>query len=916
MTTFIDDVVKELLQQPTDISRITIVLPSKRAGTFFIESLSKHLEKVSFAPEIISIEEFIETVSGFKTLSNTELLFEFYEVYLNHTPSSQVESFETFSKWAQIIVQDFNEIDRYLVPPESIFDYLNAIKKIENQHWSLDSDQTEYIKNYLAFWDRLKLYYHHLQERLISVSKGYQGMVYRQAVLKLEDYLTSTKDLQFVFAGFNALNTSEETLIKKLLEQKRAQIYWDIDDHFLEDPVHDAGLFIRSHKGHWSHFENNGFKKFKNYYQQEKVVRAIGTPKNIGQVKYVGQLLETMVAENVPLDNTAVVLSDEALLIPLLNSLPKNLDAVNITMGLPLQHVSLTASFAQLFKLHINYRSKLYYKDLIGILNDPYFKKLFNTKSPEAIIKWIKQNNLVYLTLHQLSSYASAESESLALLFSNLENNPEDLIDHFQKIILKLKLAFESATQTNYLELEYLFRFNAIFNELKAMNQKFGHIKSIATLDSLYKELLQSETLDFKGEPLQGLQIMGMLETRLLDFERVIITSVNEGILPAGKSNNSFIPFDVKVENKLPTFKEKDAVYTYHFYRLLQRAKQVDIIYNTEPDVLGGAEKSRFITQMEVEGIHHTESIIAAPEVPTSTKVMTSVQKSEATIQILKEVALKGFSPSSLTAYIRNPMDFYQTRILGIKDMEEVEESVAANTLGTVLHNTLEDFYKPLQGQVLTSEMIEKMTGEIDGAVSGHFQKEFKEGDLTKGKNLIIFEIAKRYIHNFLQSELRAIASGNHIKIIAIEVEVPVGLSIDGLDFDINLTGKVDRVDELNGVMRVVDYKSGAVEPAQVKISDWSLILSDYKKYSKSFQVLMYTYLMHKASMIELPVEAGIISFRRLAHGILKFEDTTANNASKHLIDEQTLLKFEGVLKELIMEIFNPELPFEEKEVT
>ena len=915
MTTFIDDVVEDLLKQSVDISQTTIVLPSKRAGTFFLQSLAKQVKNTIFAPTVISIEEFVESVSGFRTLSNTELLFEFYEVYLDQTPQSQVESFESFSKWAQIILQDFNEIDRYLVPPDSIFEYLNAIKKIENQHWSIDEEQSDYIKNYLAFWNRLKSYYKGLQTKLLEQSTGYQGLVYKQAVSNLDQFITKHKNSFFVFAGFNALNTAEEKLITHLLEQDLASIYWDIDDVFLNDPVHDAGLFIRQHLKNWKYFETHRFNKFDNYYNNTKQIRSIGTAKNIGQVKYVGQLLEEMAATNESFEKTAVVLSDESLLIPLLNSLPKSIEAVNITMGLPLKDIPLAASFDKLFRLYTSNQAHLYYRDLLDIINDPFFKSLFKNDSVTKLSTYLKENNMVYVSLVELSNFMNDEKEILHLLFDHMRMSVRESITKFQHIILKLRDHNQDNTLQNQLNLEYLQRFHSIFNELLSMNEEFEHISSITTLYNLYKELLKSETLDFKGEPLEGLQIMGMLETRLLDFENVIITSVNEGILPAGKTNNSFIPFDVKVENGLPTFKEKDAVFTYHFYRLIQRAKRVDILYNTVPDVLGGAEKSRFITQLEFENIHKVLPVIASSKIPTTSKKLKSIHKTEAVLDRLKKVAFKGFSPSSLTSYIRNPMDFYEKRVLGIRDFEEVEESVAANTLGTVLHNTLEEFYKPLEGQLLSKAILLQMTEQLDVTVSKHFEAEFKAGDVTKGRNLIIFEIAKHYIQKFLETEIKTIEAGNSIKIIAIEVENNVAIDIPTLDFQINLTGKVDRVDELNGVTRIIDYKSGNVAPAQVKIDDWSLLLDSYKKYSKSIQLLMYAYMMAKTSLVTLPVEAGIISFKKMSHSVFKFEDKSEGQRANYLITNDTLEKFEHTLTELILEIFNSEVAFEEKEV-
>ncbi|OUS01527.1 hypothetical protein A9Q86_07040 [Flavobacteriales bacterium 33_180_T64] len=917
MRTFIDDVIIDLIEKGLDISQLTFILPSKRAGTFLKHSISKHVNKTIFSPEIASIEEFIETLSDFQYATNAELLFEFYDVYLKHTPKEHLEAFDKFSKWAQIILQDFNEIDRYLIPPNQVFDYLKAIKEIE--HWSLDEQPTEYIKNYLQFWNRLKFYYAEFQKQLKQKKKGYQGLVYREAVHNIEQYIAINNNKTYVFVGFNALNRAEEIIIQELLQQELAIIYWDIDKAFINNPIHDAGLFARAHKKNWPYFNKNEFKWIGNHYSEKKDIQVIGTPKNISQVKYIGELLEKIYSEKKHLQNTAVVLGDETLLLPLLNSIPKSINAINITMGLPLKVIPLASLFEAVFNIHKSSSQTLYYKDVINVLSNRFLISVFENEtsnSAEEIINHIRLNNKVYLTLDEIKAATTHHKDIIELLFGFWENNTNKAINNCSKLIAKIKAKLDEDKSNNLLALEYLYRFHQVFNTLETLNSSFSHINNISTLFSLYRELLKSETLDFKGEPLRGLQIMGMLESRVLDFETVIISSVNEGVLPSGKSNNSFIPFDVKLENKLPTYKEKDAVYTYHFYRLLQRSKIAYILYNTEPDVLNGGEKSRFITQLEIEGIHNVKHYMVSAQVPSIEKKLKQIKKTPEVIKSLDKVAQKGFSPSSLTNYMRNPIDFYYEKILGIKQYEDVEESVAFNTLGTVIHNTLEDFYKPIEGQFLTVELIKKMRSKITQTVSHHFKIEFKDGDMTNGKNLIIFEIAKRYISNFLKLEIEDLKKNNQIQIVAIETKNDVTIYLDNISKTVNLTGKVDRVDNYNGTLRIIDYKTGRVEPGKVQITNWEDITTNYDKYSKSFQILMYAYMMHKNNKISLPVEAGIISFKSLNSGLLKFAKKLPNSRTKdYAITLETLISFEIELKKLISEIYNLDIDFIEKEV-
>ena len=917
MANFIFNVLEDLKKNGENLSQITFILPSKRAGLFLKHQIHKVIDDTIFSPEIISIEDFVEEISHLKTLSNTELLFEFYNTYSALTKANARDSFEVFSKWAQILLQDFNEIDRYLIPQKNIFDYLSAIQDLK--HWSLEPNKTEFVKNYLSFWNKLHEYYTHFTMHLVSKNIGYQGLSYRKAAENIDNYIANNSSKQFVFLGFNALNTCEETIIKKLLKNNSAKIYWDVDATFINNKKHDAGLFTRQHMQNWSYFKSHPFNWITTNYTTHKNISVFGIPKNIGQAKYIGTLLNAIKKENNTLQNTAVVLGDENLLIPVLNSIPKGIDALNITMGFPLKSIPLAILFENLFHLHKNPTKSFYHKDVISIISHQFIRPLFYKNGIDyasIIIETTANNNIIYLSIERLKELSNQNS-MVDILFKHWNTSIDLALKNCFQVITAIKNDLNQNKTSNLISLEYLYRFNELFNELLKLNQEYNHIKDINSLHSIYKELLSSETLDFQGEPLQGLQIMGMLESRVLDFETVIISSVNEGILPSGKSNNSFIPFDVKIENKLPTYKEKDAVYTYHFYRLLQRAKNIYILYNTEADVLTGGEKSRFITQLELEPIHNIKHQIVSPQVPIIKNELKTVIKTKQLLAELAKVAEKGFSPSSLTTYIRNPIDFYYQKILKIKEYQNVEETVAANTLGTVVHNTLEDFYKPLIGTFITVDVIQALKKDITKKVTYHFQNEYKEGDITKGKNLIVFEIAKRYVSNFLDLEIEDLKAGNDIKIVAIEVENTVLLDIPQLDFPVKLTGKIDRIDTFNGITRIIDYKTGKVAQNQVEISQWDTMATNYEKYSKSFQVLTYAYMMHRSNAVNLPIEAGIISFKNLNAGFLKFsKKEKPNSSSKNtLITNETLLEFEEELIKLILEICNPDIPFTEKDV-
>jgi hypothetical protein len=491
-------------------------------------------------------------------------------------------------------------------------------------------------------------------------------------------------------------------------------------------------------------------------------------------------------------------------------------------------------------------------------------------------------------------------------------------LKQIKTLIFELKMAYDAQKGNTILIMEYLLRFLELFNQVEHLNQSYAYINSIKILHSLYHELLSKETLDFRGEPLKGLQIMGMLESRVLDFETVILVSVNEGILPAGKTQNSFIPFDVKLENGLPTYKEKDAVYTYHFYRLLQRAHNVYLVYNTEPDVLNGGEPSRFIAQMQLENRHQLKHKMVAPKISIQKASLAKISKTPDLLDALKSIAKEGFSPSSLGQYIRNPIDFYNYKVLGLKQPNDLEETIEANTFGSVVHYTLEAFYEPFVGKALEVSKLEQLKDKVSETVEHFFKKLFKKGDITQGKNLISFEIAKRYIYNFLDTEIQFLKQGNVVQLLAVEESVVLEFDHPDFDFPIKLKGNVDRIDVCNGVRRIIDYKTSKVLQTDLNLVDWVPIVQDYKKHNKSFQLLMYAYILNQTHPFDGPTVAGIFSFKNFKSGVIKFtkKDKPGNGASKQQeISEEILESYKTQLAALLSELFNPNIEFTEKEV-
>ena len=916
MHSFIDSVVKEVISSQKKISKCTFILPSKRAGLFLKQSLKTNLNAPSVLPEIYSIEEFIEELSKLKIIDNIESLFEFYNIYKGLTPLKELESYSRFSSWASVILQDFNEIDRNLIPPNKIFNYLDAIHDIN--HWSLETAPTRMVKNYLKFWNKINHYYTNFSSQLLKNGVAYQGLGYRVAVQNLDNYINNTSRKSHIFLGFNALNKSEELIFQRLLEQRIADIFWDSDRTFLDNKLHDSGLFMRDYIKTWPYYKKNKFNFKSDNFKSSKKINITGATKNIGQVKYAAELLFELHKKN-NLKNTAVVLADEALLLPLINSIPSEIDGINITMGFPMSQAPLNSLISSWFKIHSTDGCLFYYKDVIDLLSNPQLNQLFNNvqyNSANNLIRDLKSQNITEVNLEGVLGLNPKIDDLSILLFDDCKGDVGNCIERLLILLDKIRNVFDN--NNNKLISEYSIRFYELIEKIKSFNSKYKIVDSIKTLESLFNEVVGKERLNFNGDPFSGLQIMGMLETRAIDYETVIILSLNEGIIPAGKSQNSYIPFDVKIENSLPTYKEKDAIYTYHFYRLLHRAKEIHLMYNTHSDSIRGSEPSRFLTQLQIQDIHKCKHQILAPEVIQPKKAVLKINKTRDIIAKLELIADKGFSPSSLAQYIRNPIDFYNFKVLGIREIDGVEETIEAKTFGNIIHYTLEELYKPFEGQFLKSEELKKLIPKVDEVIMRFYSRTYKNGDITRGKNLISFEIAKRYINNFITQEINNLDKGHKIKIYAVEKKVETILNNSSIRIPVRLKGSVDRIDSFDGVLRIIDYKTSKVSQSDLNLINLSEVINDYKKYNKIFQLLMYAYILIGTEEFQPPFELGIYSFKNLKSGFLKFklkDKSLITKGVSDLINDSLINGFEKQLILLLNDIFCVENDFIEKEI-
>ncbi|MDT0553704.1 PD-(D/E)XK nuclease family protein [Urechidicola vernalis] len=899
MKSFLSRVISDVLQKvETPLEHQIFVLPSQRACVFLKHELKAQLNKASFLPKIISIESYIQEIADISQIDQVQLIFEFYSVYKKCTPEEAVESFDQFYKWATVVLQDFNEVDRHLIDAKDLFTYLRDINRLNN--WT---PNTEITKNYFSFFERLNTYYFELYQHLLEQKKGYQGLIYREAENNIQHYLNNIENKHVTLVGFNALNKAEEHIFQELLQNGNASIYWDVDKSYLEKS-NTTGTFVRKYKSEWSVLKNTINWVDDHFSSSEQEIQIIGAAKNVSQLKYAGEILSKQDKFN----NTALVLADESLLPLMLNSLPNGIDKINITMGLSLRDMPLSNFFESIFNLFLNQeklglvkKNAFYYKDILNLINNPFYKTI--EKESEEISQFIGKNNLIFVSTQEISELCN--SKTLDLLLIQKLNGVHDLIQRILDGIHQFKDEFSG------IEKEYLMRFYAVFQQFLNLNNKFNYIKDLKTLHHFFNQLVRNEKMAFQGEPLEGLQLMGMLETRVIDFETVILTSMNEGILPASKQENSFIPFDVKKHVGLPTYQEKDAIFSYHFYRLLQRAKKVFLLYNTEKDAYGTGEKSRFLTQLEINRPEIKQALVGA-KVSMAPKELLEIPKSKELQIELQQLAAKGISPSALTSYINNPIDFYYQKILKIREVEEVEETVAVNTMGTVIHETLEELYTPYINSILTEGVIKKMKSISENLVISNFNKVYVNGNIATGKNKLIFEVSKKYLDRFLNMELADVKAGKEIKIIALEQKLSYNLKVDGIDFPIKLGGIVDRIDEVDGVLRILDYKTGMVKAADLKLNDFSKMKLDYK-YTKAMQVMLYAFLykMNSEDSGSSMMEAGIISFKNLNNGFLKMNFGEGRSKDNEITSER-LENYIEDLKQILIEIFDASIPFKE----
>ena len=883
---------------------LCFIVPNKRSALHLTQAITVQLESATIAPEIIDIDSFIRNLSRLESPPKMEQLFALYNSYCQVVDSKERDNFMTFLGWGDTLLGDLDAIDRNLLQRKEVFSLLAGMQEIKA--WG--SDDNAFVQRYLNFWIALPKMYDLFSSALLGKGHGTTGMLCREAVRNLEIFLEAQPKTSFIICGFNALTESESTLFQSILAQNRGKIYWDADTYFLQNPQEQSGQYLSSYKN-WPYYENQPFLGSHNTFLNQKEIEVIETSGQIAQAKQVGSILKELSTTDLGWERVAVVLPDESLLNPVLHALPPEVNKLNITMGQPLQQQPIAVVIEALFDLHMNQTKKgFYYKSVVQILTHESVRTYCvknELEDPKEVAQSIISGNKRFLTANYLKK--ANLFKDLGILFSPW-NKP---IEAVQSICKLLQLLLTTADPDDNQQLESIHLFLTLFHQLDLQLRTHPFIKQISELRAIYNLQIGTHKLSYSGEPLEGLQIMGMLETRLLDFDTVILTQANEGILPAKSIDDSWIPYDMKKQFGLPTRDEKNAIFSYHFYRLMYRAKKVYILYDGQGDGLGGGEMSRFVRQWAtwLPENHSMRFFNQSVTLNTVTRQRLEVPKTPSLLKRLQDMAQKGLSATALSNYIADPIRFYNNYVLRISETEELEESIAYQTLGTVIHNTLEELYTPYVLNQLTVQNIEKMQDTHKQILQKHFEEELGKSSHTTGKNLLLFTAAAHSIRRVLEADKKDILAGSTIELLGLEEYRKVTRTYAGLEHPITFHGVIDRIDRKDGILRILDYKTGQTNTKELRPNEVSDCLSD-SAYGKSFQVLFYSMLWAEDDP-NSPFYAGVISVKNMSSGTMFLGLGTSRTKRTELVTED-LENFEKELEKLAIEIYTPDIAFTE----
>ena len=926
-----------------NLAHTAVVFPNKRAGLFFNEYLAQESDSPIWSPAYVSISELFRSLSPWEVGDPVKLVCELYKIFRRETQST--ETLDDFYFWGEMLISDFDDADKNKVDTDKLFSNLQDLRNIMDDYTFIDDEQEEAIRQFfqnfsierrtalkerlISLWDVLGNIYKGFRESLASQNIAYEGMMYRHVIEHLDvDKLPYEK---YVFVGFNVLNKVEHTLFTQLKDVGKAVFYWDYDEFYMKENrqavTHEAGEFIRRNLRDFpSPLSGELFKNL----SKPKEVHYIASSTENAQARYLPQWIRNNLTT--PEKETAVVLCNEALLQPVLHSLPAEVKHVNITMGFPLSQTPVYSFLIALLELHthgFNFKSGRYtFQSVVTLLKHPYTRQL--TGQAELLEKELTRNNRFYPLPGELG-----KDEFLTRLFTPLSGNLNLCIRLSETLqqVAGIYQANTSGTEDtdafNQLYRESLFKAYTTINRFRTLIEEDELTVQSETFRRLLVKVLSATNIPFHGEPAIGMQVMGVLETRNLDFRHLVLLSVNEGQLPKSGGDSSFIPYNLRKAFGMTTIEHKIAVYAYYFYRLLQRAERITLMYNTSSDGLNRGEWSRFMLQFLIEWPHPiTRQFLEAGQSPQGTSPIT-VEKTPDVMRRMQSLfdvranPKAKFSPSALNYYLDCPLKFYYRYVAGLSAPDEVSAEIDSATFGSIFHYAAEHIYKDLttHGKVINKEALETLLRnevKLQDYVDTAFKKLFfnvpqNEKPEYNGVQLINSAVIARYLKQLLQNDLRYAP----FTFIASEMEVdePIDIQTPKGVIKSRIGGIIDRMDSKDGTLRIVDYKTGgdADTPPHVE----SLFIPDKKRSNYVFQTFLYAAIMCRKQPTMKIAPALLYIHRAATETYSPVIQMGEPRKPKEAVEDFS--KYEKEYRErlqgLLEEIFNPEKSFAQTEI-
>ena len=926
-----------------NLAHTAVVFPNKRAGLFFNEYLAQESDSPIWSPAYVSISELFRSLSPWEVGDPVKLVCELYKIFRRETQST--ETLDDFYFWGEMLISDFDDADKNKVDTDKLFSNLQDLRNIMDDYTFIDDEQEEAIRQFfqnfsierrtalkerfISLWDVLGNIYKGFRESLASQNIAYEGMMYRHVIEHLDvDKLPYEK---YVFVGFNVLNKVEHTLFTQLKDVGKAVFYWDYDEFYMKENrqavTHEAGEFIRRNLRDFpSPLSGELFKNL----SKPKEVHYIASSTENAQARYLPQWIRNNLTT--PEKETAVVLCNEALLQPVLHSLPAEVKHVNITMGFPLSQTPVYSFLIALLELHthgFNFKSGRYtFQSVVTLLKHPYTRQL--TGQAELLEKELTRNNRFYPLPGELG-----KDEFLTRLFTPLSGNLNLCIRLSETLqqVAGIYQANTSGTEDtdafNQLYRESLFKAYTTINRFRTLIEEDELTVQSETFRRLLVKVLSATNIPFHGEPAIGMQVMGVLETRNLDFRHLVLLSVNEGQLPKSGGDSSFIPYNLRKAFGMTTIEHKIAVYAYYFYRLLQRAERITLIYNTSSDGLNRGEWSRFMLQFLIEWPHPiTRQFLEAGQSPQGTSSITVEKTPDVMRQMQSLFDVRAnpkakFSPSALNYYLDCPLKFYYRYVAGLSAPDEVSAEIDSATFGSIFHYAAEHIYKDLttHGKVINKEALETLLRnevKLQDYVDTAFKKLFfnvpqNEKPEYNGVQLINSAVIARYLKQLLQNDLRYAP----FTFIASEMEVdePIDIQTPKGVIKSRIGGIIDRMDSKDGTLRIVDYKTGgdADTPPHVE----SLFIPDKKRSNYVFQTFLYAAIMCRKQPTMKIAPALLYIHRAATETYSLVIQMGEPRKPKEAVEDFS--KYEKEYRErlqgLLEEIFNPEKSFTQTEI-